>query len=99
MAARTKGKLVRLTPDEFAEIERRARRAGFLPARYLRHAALSGAPARPTAGEIVHALGRVGVDLKALASGTSDAAIRDQADHALRELLAVLRDLRQERHS
>ena len=98
MAARTKGKLVRLTPEEFAEIERRAREAGFLPARYLRHAALSGAPPRATAGDIVHALGRVGMDLKALASGTSDAATRAQADRAIAELLAVLRDLRQERH-
>src|SRR5580704_1648304 len=98
MVARTKGKLVRLTPDEFAEIERRAREAGFLPARYLRHAALSGAPPRATANDIIHALGRVGVDLKALVGGTSDAAIRDQADRAIKELLAVLQDLRQERH-
>jgi hypothetical protein len=98
MAARTKGKLVRLTPEEFAEIERRAREAGFLPARYLRHAALSGAAPRATGDDVVHALGRVGVDLKALASGTSDAATRDQAERAIKELLAVLRDLRQERH-
>jgi hypothetical protein len=98
MVARTKGKLVRLTPDEFAEIERRARATGFLPARYIRHAALTGAPPRATAGDIVHALGRVGVDLKVLASGTSDVAIRDRANRAIKELLAVLRDLRQERH-
>jgi hypothetical protein len=51
---RTKGKLIRMTPEEFAEIERRARAAGYLPARYVRQAALDGrspSDGRGTAGQ------------------------------------------------
>jgi hypothetical protein len=57
---RTRAKLVRLTPAEFSELERRARAAGRRPAHYLREAALSElapapAPDRSTA-DLIHVL-------------------------------------------
>lgn len=96
-ARRTRSKLVRLTPEEFTEIERRANAAGQLPARYLRNAALAGlAPivssslANP---ELLHTLGAIGVDLKALVRGAVDSETRGRAEHVLGELLAILQQL------
>jgi len=66
-ARRTRSKLVRLTPDEFTEIEERAKAAGQLPARYLRNASLTATPPCNLASlGLLHALGAIGTDLKAI---------------------------------
>jgi hypothetical protein len=102
-ARRIRSKLVRLTPEEFAEIERRANAAGQLPARYLRNSALAVTPpATPcslASPEVLHALGVIGADLKALARSGADAATRMRAEGVLSELLAVLQHLTIERRS
>jgi hypothetical protein len=93
---RTKGKLIRMTPEEFAEIERRARAAGCLPARYIRHAALSGRPpdvGRGSAASVVYALGGIGADLKMLHRTATDDSVRGQIEVALSELVTLLRQL------
>jgi hypothetical protein len=96
VARRTKGKLIRMTPEEFAEIERRARAAGYLPVRYIRQAALSGHPpdgGRGSAASVVYALGGIGADLKMLNRTATDDSVRGQIELALSELVALLRQL------
>jgi hypothetical protein len=93
---RTRSKLVRLTPEEFAEIERRARTAGTVPARFLRDSALSdrtSAHPQPTSADLLHSLATIGADLKALARSAPDDTTRARCNVALDELVAVLRQL------
>jgi hypothetical protein len=93
-ARRIRCKLVRLTPEEFAEIERRANAAGQLPACYLRNSALAGAPpATPcstASPELLHALGAIGADLKAIIRSGRDPATQVRAERVLSELLVIL---------
>jgi hypothetical protein len=102
-ARRTRSKLVRLTPEEFAEIEQRAKATGQLPARYLRNAGLAGvAPAPPcnlAIPELLHALGTIGADLKALARSAADVATCLRAECVLGELVSVLQQLTTEHRS
>jgi hypothetical protein len=96
-ARRIRSKLVHLTPEEFAEIERRANAAGQLPACYLRNSALAAAPpAIPcslASTELLHALGAIGADLKAIARAGSGPATQMRAEGVLGELLAILQQL------
>ncbi|HZS57710.1 MAG TPA: hypothetical protein VFA43_00470 [Gemmatimonadaceae bacterium] len=89
-----------MTPEEFTEIERRARAAGYLPARYIRQAALDGRPpdsGRGSAASIVFALGGIGADLKTLHRATTDDVVRQRLDSTLSELVSVLRQLAEPR--
>jgi hypothetical protein len=96
-ARRTLAKLIRLTPDEFTEIERRARAAGRLPARFIRDCVLT--PIEPTAStprpphELIHTLATIGADLKALLRSTPDESTRTEATSVLAQLVVVLRQL------
>jgi hypothetical protein len=96
VARRTKGKLIRMTPAEFAEIERRARAAGCLPARYIRQSALDCCPpdsGRGSTASIVFTLGGIGADLKMLQRAATDDSVRQQLEATLSALVAVLRQL------
>ena len=94
---RTRSKLVRLTPEEFTEIEQRAKVAGQLPARYLRNVGLTGAappaPCNLASPELLHALGAIGADLKAIARSGADSATRLRAERVLGELVSVLQQI------
>lgn len=93
---RTKGKLIRLTPEEFNEIERRAHAAGALAAAYVREAALTGAAPATSAGKvaaIVHALGQIGATLRTLHRESADASTRAHTDRALAELQSLLKGI------
>jgi hypothetical protein len=96
-ARRTRSKLVRLTPEEFTEIEQRAKAAGQLPARYLRNAGLMGAappaPCNLASPDLLHALGAIGADLKAIARSGTDFATRLRAERVLGELVSVLQQI------
>jgi hypothetical protein len=94
---RTLAKLIRLTPDEFTEIERRARAAGRLPARFIRDCVLT--PSTPTAStprpshELIHALATIGTDLKTLLRATPDESTRTEVAGILAQLVTILRQL------
>jgi hypothetical protein len=94
---RTRAILVRLTPAEFKELERRARAAGRRPALYLREAALTDAApallANPDTVALTHLLTRIGTDLRIVAQSPGNDATRARADEVLAELLATLRQL------
>jgi hypothetical protein len=93
---RTLAKLIRLTPDEFAEIERRARAGGQLPARFIRACVLGSAVAPPPAApspDLLHVMTSIGADLRTLARRAPDESTRTSAAHVLGELVAVLRQL------
>jgi hypothetical protein len=94
---RTRAKLVRLTPAEFNELERRARAAGRRPAHYLREAALSETAPAPAPGraaaDLIHVLTRIGADLRIVGQSPRSDAISSKAEAVLSELLTTLRQL------
>jgi hypothetical protein len=94
---RTRAKLVRFTPTEFSEVERRAWAAGRRPALYLREAALTGAGSAPVANAdtvaLIHLLTRIGADLRIVAQSPGNEGTRARANEVLAELLATLRQL------
>jgi hypothetical protein len=94
---RTLAKLIRLTPDEFADIERRARAAGQLPARFIRACVLGSIAAPPPAAavpaELLHSLASIGADLRTLVRRTPDEPTRADAMRVLTGLVAVLHQL------
>jgi hypothetical protein len=100
-ARRIRSKLVRLTPEEFEEIERRAIAAGQLPACYLRNSALTGAPTPAPCSvaspDLLHALGTIGADLKAIVRAGLEPTTRIRAERVLGELVAILQQLAIER--
>ena len=102
VARRTRAKLVRLTAEEFAEIESRARAVGTVPARYLRNRALDADPAAATSannGHLLHTLATVGADLKTLLRSVNDDTTRTRIDVVLGEIVAILRQLTRLEHS
>lgn len=93
---RTLAKLIRLTPDEFAEIERRARGAGQVPARFIRACVLGSVTATPPATpspDLLHALTSIGADLRTLVRRAPDESTRSTATRILGELVALLHQL------
>ena len=93
---RTCAKLIRFSPDELARVVERARAVRQPPARYIREAALGGAPrsrAAPVADDVVRRLARLGVILRDLAPTVHhcDAERGAVFDAALADLLDVIR--------